>query len=481
MNSSIYAGFVAVALGLVSLGPPMVASQVLPQRAADVTVRRFAANPIITPDLSPGIGINIQGPSLIRVPEWIPNPLGKYYLYFADHKGSYIRLAYADELAGPWTIHERGALHLEQSHFSTDPARVPPEVQEEIRLGGWAPGPIEGVPDRLDSATKPHLASPDVHVREDRREIVMYFHGLADFRFQRTRVATSKDGIHFEANEPLVSRSYHRGFQHQGQWYAMSMPGIFSRSKDGISDFEAGEVRLFPSTMRHSALLKRGNVLYVFWSRVGDTPEHILLSRVDISGDWSTWSSTDPVSVIHPVESWEGADRPSVPSVRDAINVRVNQLRDPAIFEENGRTYLLYSVAGEAGIAIAEIEIPEDQVVAVVDAFHAALSAGDSVAALSHLADDVRILESGRVEDKEHYRSGHLAGDMRFAGAVPPVRSEIEVTLMDDVAWAHSTSVRQGRIGDREIDSQGAELVVLAREGGTWKIKAIHWSSRQRR
>lgn len=100
---------------------------------------------------------------------------------------------------------------------------------------------------------------------------------------------------------------------------------------------------------------------------------------------------------------------------------------------------------------------------------------------MSHLADDVRILESGRVEDKEHYRSGHLAGDMRFAGAVPPVRSEIEVTLMGDVAWAHSTSVRQGRIGDREIDSQGAELVVLAREGGTWKIKAIHWSSRQRR
>jgi hypothetical protein len=36
----------------------------------------------------------------------------------------------------------------------------------------------------------------------------------------------------------------------------------------------------------------------------------------------------------------------------------VNQLRDPAIFEEDGRVYLLYSVAGEAGIGIAEIEIP---------------------------------------------------------------------------------------------------------------------------
>jgi hypothetical protein len=31
------------------------------------------------------------------------------------------------------------------------------------------------------------------------------------------------------------------------------------------------------------------------------------------------------------------------------------QLRDPAIFRESGRTYLLYSVAGERGIAIAEM------------------------------------------------------------------------------------------------------------------------------
>ena len=34
----------------------------------------------------------------------------------------------------------------------------------------------------------------------------------------------------------------------------------------------------------------------------------------------------------------------------------MNQLRDPAIFEEGGRTYLLYAVAGEEGIALAELE-----------------------------------------------------------------------------------------------------------------------------
>jgi ketosteroid isomerase-like protein len=123
----------------------------------------------------------------------------------------------------------------------------------------------------------------------------------------------------------------------------------------------------------------------------------------------------------------------------------------------------------------------EAEVVAVVEAFHNALASGDSTAALARLDDGVVILESGGVEDKEHYRSGHLAGDMRFAAAVPRQRGEITVRVMGDVAWAHSTNVTEGTMGEREINSQGAELVVLARDAGTWKITAIHWSSRQRR
>ncbi len=129
----------------------------------------------------------------------------------------------------------------------------------------------------------------------------------------------------------------------------------------------------------------------------------------------------------------------------------------------------------------ARAQSPEDQVVATIDAFHAALAAGDTATALSLLADDVTILESGGVEDKEHYRSGHLAGDMRFAQTVPRERGEVHVHIVGEVAWAWSTSVTQGRMGEREIDSQGAELMVLARAGGEWRISAVHWSSRARR
>lgn len=141
------------------------------------------------------------------------------------------------------------------------------------------------------------------------------------------------------------------------------------------------------------------------------------------------------------------------------------------------------------GLALASLVAPtvvaaqsaEAAVIAVVDRYHASLSSGDSTTALSLLAEDVTILESGGVEDKEHYRSGHLAGDMRFAQAVPRERGEMTVRMMGDVAWVWSTNVAQGQMGEREINTQGAELMVLARVDGRWMIKAIHWSSRQRR
>jgi hypothetical protein len=53
----------------------------------EIKVTRLLDQPIIGPDIHPGIGENMQGPSVIRVPDWVSNPLGRYYLYFADHKG----------------------------------------------------------------------------------------------------------------------------------------------------------------------------------------------------------------------------------------------------------------------------------------------------------------------------------------------------------------------------------------------------------
>ena len=84
----------------------------------DLVAERVGDEPIIIPDMDNRMGANINGPSLIRVPDWIENPLGRYYLYFGHHNGTYIRLAYADRITGPWQIYSAGVLPLEESGFA---------------------------------------------------------------------------------------------------------------------------------------------------------------------------------------------------------------------------------------------------------------------------------------------------------------------------------------------------------------------------
>ena len=301
---------------------------------SNITVTRLGDGPIITPDMDDRMGGNIQGPSLIKVPDWVENPLGEYYLYFADHRGTYIRMAYADEITGPWTVYSPGTLKLEDSHF---PTTCPP----------CSPNPGS------TAALYAHIASPDVHVREDLQQIVMYVHGR-DVGRQLTRLAVSNDGINFEGKQENLGRAYFRVIQHENYYYAMSMPGYMYRSRDGLTNFEAGP-QFFTADMRHSALLIRDNKLHVFYTNRGDAPERIWLSTIDLSGDWQDWTQSESVEILRPGTDYEGADLPVEPSRGGHIDERVHQLRDPAIFQENGETYLLYSVAGESGIAIARL------------------------------------------------------------------------------------------------------------------------------
>ena len=94
--------------------------------------------------------------------------------------------------------------------------------------------------------------------------------------------------------------------------------------------------------MRHCAVLRRGDCLHIFWTQVGEAPERVRHSTIDLRPDWTAWRETGGEEVLRPERSWEGADAPLVPSIRSTAYGYVNQLRDPAIFEEDGATYLLY-------------------------------------------------------------------------------------------------------------------------------------------
>ncbi len=75
--------------------------------------------------------------------------------------------------------------------------------------------------------------------------------------------------------------------------------------------------------------------------------------------NWMDWQESNAVEVLKPERAWEGGDAPPEPSVRSNAYGNVNQLRDPAIYEEDGRVFLLYAVAGESGIGIVELIFSE--------------------------------------------------------------------------------------------------------------------------
>jgi hypothetical protein len=100
--------------------------------------------------------------------------------------------------------------------------------------------------------------------------------------------------------------------------------------------------------------------LVLLYTRKADAPERILLSRVTLTDDWSSWTAQPPTEILRPQTDYEGINFPSAPSTKGGA-VEVQQLRDPYLFSDAGRNYLFYSVAGEMGIAVAELTIHEHQ------------------------------------------------------------------------------------------------------------------------
>ncbi len=116
----------------------------------------------------------------------------------------------------------------------------------------------------------------------------------------------------------------------------------------------------------------------------------------------------------------------------------------------------------------------------VATRFHRILSAGDTTGISSLLAPDLRVIEGGTVENRHQYISGHLSEDIAFAKAVKEERAPFTYTCDGNVAWLVSTSTSTGTFSGREINSAGAELLILSRSRKGWQIRAIHWSSARR-
>lgn len=160
---------------------------------------------------SPREGANINGPSVIRVPDWVPRherPAedADYYLYFAHHQGHYIRMAFAPNPVGPWRLFNVGGSTPSASLGDPDhgiaPRKTPGRVVVDLALGGsrtFSAGSFKG---------RGHIASPDVVVDHANRRLIMYLHapGPGD---QQTFVTTSRFGLNF--NNPAPDDASRRG------------------------------------------------------------------------------------------------------------------------------------------------------------------------------------------------------------------------------------------------------------------------------
>jgi hypothetical protein len=253
-------------------------------------------------------------------------------------------------------VHDPGVLPVEETAFNR-PQPDPPETLDDFYT---------------------HVASPEVVVDEANRRLILWVHGWwtegqrwpaesaaartwarAHGYGQFTQAATSTDGLAFQVEPPITRTSYVRVFQHDGWWYGLSRLGLLSRTNDPLGRFEPGPNPFrdgpYANRVRHVAVLPRGNTLHVFFSAIGDVPERILMSSLTMSSDWTTWRASPPREVLAPDTAYECPTLPLAPSEPGDVKGPVRQMRDPAVFEENGRVVLFYTVCGEQGIAAADV------------------------------------------------------------------------------------------------------------------------------
>ena len=97
---------------------------------------------------------------------------------------------------------------------------------------------------------------------------------------------------------------------------------------------------------------------------------------------------------------------------------------------------------------------------------------------MSVIAADALFVESGKLETREQYETNHLPADIDFEKQVTGKRDPLRIAFKDDAAWVVATTTYEGKFQGAPVSFVSAQLMVLSKDEGTWKIRSIHWSSR---
>lgn len=272
----------------------------------------------------PGTWENINGPCVVEVPN---SPLGRYHLYYANHIGKEIRLAYTNDIEGHWTLHHTPVLKLEDT-------------------------PCDG-----------HIASPDVIVRSETK-LLMRFHGPYMDK-QQTLMAISNDsGVTFEfaPKEDIIPTFYFK-------YLTIPDTGVYGIAKNGnlggeiwqleyvgghIDPFEWVKIKDIIPNMRHAHAVYNENdgLIDVYYTRIGDAPESICLAKFTFPEFQMVYDSV----IYWPQYPWEGVGQLIEKSSKGGVFGLHHQLRDPFYFKCETGEYLFYAAGGEHCIGMLKMK-----------------------------------------------------------------------------------------------------------------------------
>jgi ketosteroid isomerase-like protein len=140
---------------------------------------------------------------------------------------------------------------------------------------------------------------------------------------------------------------------------------------------------------------------------------------------------------------------------------------------------LVMSVSGST-LGCSAPAAREEDILAPLQAFYAAMKTGDKAAAMKPVATDAVFVESGTLETRAEYEANHLPADIEFESKITGKRSPWQVKTHGDTAWVIATTDYDGTIDGNPVNFVSAQLAVLSRQSGDWQIRSIHWSSRRR-
>ena len=277
--------------------------------------------------------VNICNPCLLKVPSWCKNKLGKYYLYFADHRGKYIKMAYSNSLDKNWKFKEDGIININKFNDAIN-----------------------------------HIASPEIYIDNKKKLIVLFTHSHSKSKIgQWTYVSISIDGINFyKVYNKILAPFYFRIFYYNNFFYGISKGGNLWKSKNYLNKFKQCQnlfdkklsneiLHNYDGSVRHFSILIERNILYIFYTKIGDMPERIYYTSLKLNKDDANWKFKNEIELIRPTKKFEGSKLPLKKSKAGDTKKPENALRDPYMVKIYNNYYIFYCVKGEFGIAIAKI------------------------------------------------------------------------------------------------------------------------------